>query len=126
MASSLSWRGFTSTTVGTTDKDDEGKPRTDLLPAKQLLEVAAVFGFGAKKYKEKGYMVDSVTPARIYAALLRHALAYGSGEQLDKESGYRHLAHVVCCALMLMEKEDARTVERGGSATGTAAPNHRL
>jgi hypothetical protein len=82
-------------------KHDQGKPRTDLLPPDELLEIASVFGFGAKKYSDKNYL--GLDPKRIYASCLRHLLAHYSGIEQDEESGYSHLAHAACCVLMLME-----------------------
>lgn len=80
-------------------KNDQGKPRMDLLPMDALLEVARVLAFGAKKYGdrnwEKGLDLD-----RLRAAQMRHDAANVMGESLDAESNLPHIAHKTCNALM--------------------------
>lgn len=82
-------------------KFDTGKPRTDLLPFDALLEVADVLDYGAKKYAVRNWELG-MSWGRLVAAALRHLFAWCSGEELDAESGKRHLAHFACCALMLV------------------------
>ena len=84
-------------------KFDKGKPRTDLLPPEELLEIAAVFGFGAQKYSDKNYLL--LDTKRVYASCLRHLFAYYSGIDTDEESGHSHLAHAACCVIMMMEMQ---------------------
>lgn len=83
-------------------KDDGDKVRADLLPATALFEVAGVLTIGAAKYGANNWRnVDDVT--RYKAAMMRHMLAYLSGEASDAETGLSHLAHAVCNAMFLME-----------------------
>lgn len=92
-------------------KHDDGKPRTDLLPAGALLEVARVLEHGAKKYGDNNWR--NVQPrSRYIGALLRHLFAWMEGEKLDKESGLNHVYHAACCALFLAqwEHEDEEAV----------------
>lgn len=55
---------------------------------------------------------------RLSGALLRHLWAWMRGEERDPESGLPHLAHMACCALMLLAStlrgvgEDDRAVSR--------------
>jgi hypothetical protein len=83
-------------------KFDDEKQRTDLLPMYPLLDIAAVYGFGAKKYEGwnwcKGFKYS-----RLLGSLLRHIFLWAAGEDKDGESGYSHLAHAGCCLLMLMD-----------------------
>lgn len=67
---------------------------------KRVIEVLCI---GAKKYNADNW--KKVENERYHDALLRHALAYFSGEKYDEETGKEHLAHLVCCALFLIEKE---------------------
>lgn len=83
-------------------KHDQDKPRTDLLPPLALLEVAEVFGYGAKKYASYNYMLG-MNYSRLIGAALRHLFAFIAGEDTDIETSKSHLAHCVCCILMLME-----------------------
>lgn len=82
-------------------KLDAGKPRTDLLPGDALLEVSAVLDYGARKYAERNWE-KGMAWGRLSGAALRHLWAWARGEDVDPESGHRHLAHFACCALMLL------------------------
>lgn len=103
-------------------KNDNGKPRTDLLPPNTLLEIAKVFGHGAQKYSDNNWM-QGTSWSRYYGAALRHILAWWSGENRDTESGESHLAHAVCCLMILMEyqrkdigNDDRETTEEAWTA----------
>lgn len=100
-------------------KDDDDKPRYDLLPPNALSELVAVYTMGAKKYAPRNWE-KGLRWGRVFAALMRHAWAWWSGESRDHESGLNHMAHVAWCALALAEYnmspknvgEDDRPVER--------------
>lgn len=100
-------------------KDDESKPRYDLLPPNALNELVAVYTMGAKKYAPRNWE-KGLRWGRVFAALMRHAWAWWSGESRDHESGLNHMAHVAWCALALAEYnmspknvgEDDRPMER--------------
>lgn len=64
--------------------------------------VIRVLEYGAKKYSRMNYSL--VEDERYEDAIGRHYLAYLNGEELDDETGESHLAHIVCCAMFLMEK----------------------
>ena len=64
--------------------------------------VIRVLEYGAKKYSRNNYSL--VEDDRYEDALARHYLSYLSGEELDDETGESHLAHIVCCAMFLLEK----------------------
>ena len=83
-------------------KFDAGKPRFGLLPPAALTAVVKVFTFGAKKYAAHNYL-KSTTLGRYSDAALRHIFAWLGGEETDPESGEPHLAHAICCLLMLLE-----------------------
>jgi len=83
-------------------KFDTDKPRTDLIPALAVLEVAKVMGHGAKKYAEFNWL-GGLKSSRLVAAALRHLFLWLAGESLDKESGLSHLAHAACDCLMALE-----------------------
>lgn len=82
-------------------KHDDGKPRADLLPPDALLEVAKVLDYGARKYAPRNWE-KGLAWGRLSGALLRHLWAWMRGEERDLESGLPHLAHMACCALMLL------------------------
>lgn len=82
-------------------KFDTNKPRTDLLPHDALMDVADVLDYGAKKYAVRNWE-KGMAWGRLSGAAMRHLFLWMSGEEIDKESGKRHLAHFACCALMLL------------------------
>lgn len=96
-------------------KFDGGKPRTDLLPVKPLLEIARVLEFEAEKYGERHWEAG-MDWERPYAATLRHLFAWQGGETADPETGLNHLAHAACELLFLLEY----------AATGAGTDNRPL
>jgi hypothetical protein len=87
-------------------KFDGGKPRFDLIPLNGLKETSEVLGIGAAKYPAPwNWMHVDRAQERYYAALLRHLFAWKSGEKLDPETGKNHLAHVMCNAMFILERD---------------------
>ena len=82
-------------------KNDNGKPRMDLLPFDALKGVSDVLTFGANKYTPNGWKDVPDAIPRYEAALLRHFTAIKTGEQNDPETGLPHIHHVACNALFL-------------------------
>jgi len=76
--------------------------RFDLIPGRPLWELAELYGRGAAKYFEnnwrKGYKWSL-----SFAALMRHAWLFWSGEDRDKETGCHHMAAVCFHAMALIE-----------------------
>lgn len=86
-------------------KDDNGKPRWDLLPLGATSAVVDVLTHGAVKYAPDNWRKVPEPKRRYFAAALRHLVAYWRGEKLDPDSGKPHLAHAACCLLFLLEFE---------------------
>lgn len=90
-------------------KDD--KAPLEYLRLDGIEEMCRVFKFGASKYgKEnylKGHHVDQLT-----SAALRHLLAYQDGQEHDPETGFRHIAHAMCCMAMLQTQIKLNTLRR--------------
>ena len=90
--------------AGFAPKFDATKIRVDLLPVDPMLDVANVFGFGARKYFANSYRQgQTVAWSRTYGSILRHLFAFWSGEDNDPESGLPHLAHAGTQLFILME-----------------------
>jgi len=93
-------------------KADGNKSRVDLIYTKAIESEGRVMAFGAAKYGDGNWKQSCNTDdhdafvQRCYAALLRHALAYGGGEYLDPESGRPHLAHIRCNAAFIQYYND--------------------
>lgn len=83
---------------------DKVRPTILLKDLNQSVQsVIRVLEYGAKKYSRANYA--KVENERYEDALGRHYMAYLTGEKNDSETGESHLAHVVCCALFMMQKE---------------------
>jgi len=89
---------------GFAPKFDATKVRVDLLPIEPMTQIANVFGFGAKKYFANSYRQgETVVWSRTYGSIMRHMMAFWSGEDNDPESGLPHLAHAGTQLFILME-----------------------
>lgn len=88
-------------------KHDSGKPRYGLVPARALKEVAQVFTWAATdpgKYCEGNWKEgDGFAWSRLIDASDRHGQDFKIGLDFDDESGLHHLAHRICCDMMLLE-----------------------
>lgn len=82
-------------------KNDQGKPPLHLLDPEFLIGTAAVLDFGQRKYSAWNWARGTFAWSRLYSALLRHLLAFWSGEEIDSESGLPHLDHAACCLMFL-------------------------
>ena len=83
-------------------KYDGEKPRWDLLPFDAVEEVVKVLTAGANKYADDNWKHVRPFSRRYISALLRHLVARIKGEIYDPETGFRHTAHMGCCALFLI------------------------
>ena len=82
-------------------KYDDGKPRMDLLDPYAIEQLACVLGYGARKYEAWNW-AKGLRYSRLLAAALRHLFAFAKGQDTDEESGLPHLAHCMCCLMMLL------------------------
>lgn len=91
-------------------KHDNGKAPWRLMPWRELGQVVDVLAFGLKKYAEDNWKIVPNAEKRYKDALLRHVIAWSSGETNDTDSRLHHLAHACCNALFLLwfEKEKAK------------------
>ncbi len=85
-------------------KDDQDKPRMDLLPPELLEEVSKVLAFGARKYEPRNWE-KGMDWGRVHGAALRHLTAWSKGEDTDPETGLSHLAHAACNLAFLIAYE---------------------
>lgn len=83
-------------------KFDGGKLRWSLFPWLAAQEVVKVFMFGAKKYGDHNWL-DGLAYDRFADAIQRHWFEwFVLGRDVDEESGFHPLAHLTCCALMIL------------------------
>ena len=71
------------------------------IDAKALIYLAEVSGMGAEKYEAFNYL-KGYAWSLSFNAMMRHALLFWSGEDLDPESGLPHMAHSAWNALALV------------------------
>jgi len=89
-------------------KYDKDKIKMELLPLRELREVAKVLTYGAKKYEPDNWKKVPDAKERYTGALLRHLTEWRDGEVFDPEAPdakLRHMAQVVCNALFLLWEE---------------------
>jgi hypothetical protein len=89
------------------NKTGHGKLEWSLIPRKVLRPVIRVFMYGARKYSREGWR-DVPDAQRIYGdAAKRHLDEWWTDpSSRDPETGESHLAHLVCCILILMALEE--------------------
>lgn len=88
-------------------KYNSGKPKMSLIPSRAEIEEAYVWTMGESKYGKYNW-TKGIPFSEILDALHRHYTAYKSGQTVDPESGRTHMAHIRCCAAMLIEFEQTR------------------
>lgn len=93
---------MTNTIIMKGTKHDEGKLRWDLVPWDAFEEVVRVYTHGADKYGDNNWMGLEDAENRYFAALMRHLVAWRNGENIDPDSGLKHLAQVAWNALALL------------------------
>ncbi len=86
------------------NKFDNGKLRLDLIPPEATIALGQVLTMGAAKYDSRNWE-KGFAWGRSIAALKRHLTAWEAGENKDPESGFSHLAHVLCNAAFLVTFE---------------------
>lgn len=92
----------------------EGKPGVDQIPPDFLLELGKVFSYGEKKYARNNWRKGNQWHEFI-GSMLRHALRWSGGEDVDPESNCHHLAHVAwnACALWYYQQNALGEDDRG-------------
>lgn len=78
--------------------------RFDLIPVFPLWETARHYGVGASKYAERNWE-RGYKWSLSFAAMMRHAWKFWSGESYDPETGTHHMAAVIFHAMAMMEYE---------------------
>jgi hypothetical protein len=103
-------------------KFDQGKPRWDLLPIREVEQVVKVLTAGAGKYADDNWqLVVADNPGRCIAAAYRHLAAWRQGEILDPETGLSHLAHAACNLFFLLWNDNEEDDIHGTTEAKTRA-----
>lgn len=69
---------------------DGGKSRVDLIDPGFILRLGDHYRVGAEKYAERNWQ-KGMSFSRCYVSAQRHMLAFWSGEDIDAETGSRHV-----------------------------------
>lgn len=86
-------------------KKDDNKLRMDLLSPIALKKLSEVLTAGSVKYSAHNWR-GGIAWSRVIAATLRHFTCFLEGEDIDSESGLRHIDHVACNVMFLSEYMD--------------------
>lgn len=76
-----------------------------LLPASALQQTAWVHGLGAAKYRAYNWRETGVCASTYISAIMRHLDQWRDGEDIDKESGKSHIAHIAASCNILMDAQ---------------------
>lgn|SRR5574343_109482 len=88
-------------------KHDQDKTEYHYFSPIAFEKVNQILTFGAKKYAAHNWRKGFIW-SRPFNACMRHLWAWWRGEDKDPETGYSHLAHAMCCIMMLLEFEDTK------------------
>lgn len=66
-----------------------------------LLPVVEVLEYGAELHGEENWKLVPNATRRYLDAAYRHLLSVSGGQDLDADTGKRHLAHLGCCLVFL-------------------------
>lgn len=82
---------------------NEGKRDWSLMPMGSVEEILKVLEFGKTKYSAWNWSKgDGFKYMDVYNSIMRHLVAWKSGEDTDPESGLSHIAHIGCNVLFLL------------------------
>lgn len=117
-------------TLGTTNSYPDGNPKTvhgeakpspALIPGSAVIELASVFGLGAKKYGPYNWRDKPVSSTVYVNAAIRHLYSFLDGEDIDPESGRSHLAHAMACCAILIDAKACGTLNDNRPTPGKTA-----
>ena len=80
----------------------DDKLRWELLPLEDVEDIVRVYTAGAKKYGHDQWQNLPDGIRRYKAALLRHLVEFDKGNEIDEETGCRHLAAVAWNAIAML------------------------
>lgn len=79
---------------------DQGKSRTDLIPAEVIFALGDALREGAKKYDEHNWE-HGMLWSKVFGPLIRHAFKFWGGENIDKDTGLPHVDLILTNAAFL-------------------------
>ncbi len=90
-------------------KNDEGKPRMDLIPPEAMFALAEVLKFGAETegYGDRNWE-KGMDWGRVFGATMRHLWKWWGRKSTDDKSGMSHLWHAFANIAFLIAYEQRR------------------
>lgn len=82
-------------------------PTLSVIPASAILVLGQVMALGASKYGRFNYREKNVAATVYIDAMMRHLVAWSAGQDTDPESNVSHLGHVLACASILLDAQEA-------------------
>jgi hypothetical protein len=79
---------------------NQGKLEWSLVDFDSLEGLVRVLEYGKNKYARDNWK-KGMPVTQVSESLMRHLFAYLRGEDVDSESGCRHLSHVMCNVMFL-------------------------
>lgn len=80
-----------------------GKAPMSTVSAAVLMEVGVAMLEGASKYGRHNYRAAGVRASVYYDALMRHAMAWWEGEDLDPDSGMSHITKAIATLVVVRD-----------------------
>ena len=79
---------------------NQGKLSWSMVDFDSLEGRVRVLEYGAKKYSKDNWK-KGMPVTQVSESLMRHLFAFLKGEDVDSESGCRHISHVMCNTMFL-------------------------
>lgn len=79
---------------------NQGKLQWSLVDFESLEGLVKVLEYGAQKYERDNWK-KGMPVTKVSESLMRHLFAFLSGEDVDPESGCRHISHVMCNVMFI-------------------------
>jgi len=101
-------------------KNDSEKNRLELIDPDFIIGIGSVLTFGAEKYEANNWKLANSKEdrERVRGGMLRHLMAYSSGELVDAETGLSHLYHLSCGAMFLAYHDRNAKVHKNQGTLG--------
>lgn len=88
--------------IGVKNDFKDHKLRWDLLPLNEIEDIVEVYTKGSEKYGENTWQNLENGLQRYKAALLRHLVEFEKGNEVDSNTGCKHLAQVAWNAIAML------------------------
>src|SRR5690606_28687072 len=76
-----------------------------VMPARPMMLACLALLEGALKYGRHNWRKTGVRSSVYYDAMLRHLTAWWEGQDKASDSGVKHLAHLIACAVIVLDAE---------------------